>query len=61
MIDLSNSENHGLEGGFIPARKQDYLFHRSLFFPKNIRWTDPCSIYVASELSGNVLKMVKKT
>lgn len=34
MIDLSNSENHGLEGGFIPARKQDYLFHRSLFFPK---------------------------
>ena len=27
-------KNHGLEGGFIPARKQDYLFHRSLFFPK---------------------------
>ena len=35
MIDLSNSENHGLEGGFIPARKRDYLFQRSLFFPKN--------------------------
>ena len=29
-------------------------------FSKNFRWTDPCSIYVASELSGNVLKMVKK-
>ena len=30
-------------------------------FSKNFHWTDPCSIYVASELSGNVLKMVKKT
>ena len=34
MIDLSNSENRGLEGGFIPARKRDYLFYRSLIFPK---------------------------
>lgn len=59
MIDLSDSEKSRSRRRVYSCQETGLPFPLFSVFSKKFHWTDPCSIYVASELSGNVLKMVK--
>ena len=59
MIDLSDSEKSRSRRWVYSCQETGLPFPPFSVFSKNFHWTDPCSIYVASELSGNVLKMGK--